>query len=556
MNAANRNNFPDWALGALMFLLCAVLTILQYRWTGEVARAEMISQRSQLDDQAHAFTRSFDTELDASTALIFPSATEFEKKGIEAVHLAHFKKWNASHPRPVFRRLGIAVNSGDALQLSLFDPKTDRLVRTNWPADWAVLQENLENKHMGRSPPFRDSSGLLQEYPQFPKSRNNHEPNMGEHWVILELDLAYAQTVWLPELTAKYLNPDGETNNVVRVKGMVAPFVDIYASATNRLLAAKPAISVRFNAQGRNGNMSGAPSGTDRGERGVWMLEVLPRPGALEATVAAARNRNLLVSIGISLLMFATGIVLVRNTRRARQLAEQQMNFVANVSHELRTPLTVIHGAAYNIRRGLVQERAKIEQYSGLIIQHTEQLTEMIEQLLELAGARKNQAPLSRKPVALADVLKEAIAGAEPDTRVAECVVESTVPSTLPEINGDPAALRRVFQNLIANAAKHGGEGRWIGITANLTNGGAPPMVEVRVSDHGPGIPEDEQPEVFKPFVRGAAAGERQIRGSGLGLSLVKEIVEAHGGQVSLHSQPGQGATFLVQLPVTSAKPA
>ena len=77
------------------------------------------------------------------------------------------------------------------------------------------------------------------------------------------------------------------------------------------------------------------------------------------------------------------------------------------------------------------------------------------------------------------------------------------------------------------------------------------PMFEVRVADRGPGIPEDEQAEIFKPFVRGAAAQEKQIRGSGLGLSLVKEIVEAHGGRSWFASQPGQGATFTVRLPAS-----
>lgn len=129
------------------------------------------------------------------------------------------------------------------------------------------------------------------------------------------------------------------------------------------------------------------------------------------------------------------------------------------------------------------------------------------------------------------------------------------LPRTLyfrPEISGDAAALRRVFQNLLTNAARHGGSGGWIGLSAKAVNG-AEAMVEVRVADRGPGIPESEQVGIFKPFVRGSAAQERQIRGSGLGLSLVKEIVEAHNGVVLVRSQPGQGATFTVRLPSNPA---
>jgi two-component system sensor histidine kinase SenX3 len=251
-------------------------------------------------------------------------------------------------------------------------------------------------------------------------------------------------------------------------------------------------------------------------------------------------------------LMLTTGIVLVRNTRRSRQLAEAQLDFVANVSHELRTPLTVIRGAAHNLKRGVVQERSQVEQYSGLILQHAEQLTQMVEQLLELAGAWKNRAGLAVGPVALTDVLNDAVAAAEHDTKAAGCVVQLDMPALLPTVAGDASALRRVFQNLIINAAKHGGEGKWIGVSAASVNGANLPTVEVLVSDRGGGIPESEQTEIFKPFVRGAAAKAKQVRGSGLGLTMVREIVEQHQGSVSVISKPGQGAAFVVRLPVTA----
>jgi signal transduction histidine kinase len=178
----------------------------------------------------------------------------------------------------------------------------------------------------------------------------------------------------------------------------------------------------------------------------------------------------------------------------------------------------------------------------------------MIVQLLELAGAKKNGAAPTRKPVALADVLKDAIAAAEHDTQAAGCVVEFEVPAQLPPVSGDAPALRRVFQNLITNAAKHGGDGKWVGVTAALVNGENAPTVEVRVADHGAGISEAEQAEIFKPFARGALAKERQIRGSGLGLSLVQEIVGLHQGAVSVSSKPGHGATFIVRLPASAGQ--
>jgi signal transduction histidine kinase len=265
--------------------------------------------------------------------------------------------------------------------------------------------------------------------------------------------------------------------------------------------------------------------------------------------VSVSRRRNLGVAAGLNLLIIAAGVLLVRHTRRSRQLAEMQMNFVASVSHELRTPLTVIRGAAHNIERGVVQDPAQVGRYLRMIIDYGNQLSEMIEQVLAYAGARRNPALLNRQPVAIKDLLGEAIANAAHDVGGTPCEVEFTVSHTLPAVTGDPVALRRVFQNLIANAVKHGGEGGWIGVTVASPNGGIPPAVEVKVADRGPGIPEEEQREIFKPFKRGAVAQSRQVRGSGLGLSLAREIVEAHGGTIAVSSQPGSGAIFTVRLP-------
>ncbi len=368
------------------------------------------------------------------------------------------------------------------------------------------------------------------------------------HWLILELDIAYARDTWFPELTARYLDPDRRGFNEVQVETVGYSSSVLYTSQTNGSEPAASAVTVRFNQQGRPGDRFHGPP-----QSGRWILETWYRPGSLEAIVSASRRRNLAVAVVLNLLMLTTGIVLVRNTRRSRELAEAQMDFVASVSHELRTPLTVIRGAAHNLKRGVVHERVQIEQYSALIMQHAEQLTEMIEQLLELAGAKKNRGALTQNPVALEQVVKDAISAAGHDTQAAGCVVQFDGAPALPAVAGDASALRRVFQNLITNAAKHGGDGKWIGVTATVINRQTSPAVEVRVEDRGVGISEAEQAEIFKPFARGATAKAKQVRGSGLGLSLVREIVELHRGTVSVNSKPGRGATFIVRLPASAS---
>jgi signal transduction histidine kinase len=561
MTARGKNNHSDWVLGGFMLLLCAGLTVLQYRWTGEIANAELIRLRGNLDEQARALTRAFDTELSDGCDQLLPHRENFGKPFQAADLAARFKAWQAANPRPMFSRIAFVAPADNDLQFSLLDPAAGQFVPTNWPGDWAALRKNLSDKlTSGGSPPFHDERGLLMEIPVFTGGQpGGGPPKTGDfHWLILELDAAYARDIWLPELVARYLNPDGRPVNEARVRPFGGSSMVLYASQTNTPDAGTAEVSLRFNGQGRTENNSrgpfmGGPFGQFQGGR--WLLEAWHRPGVLESVVAASRHRNLAVAGALNALMLATGIALVRHTRRSRHFAETQMNFVANVSHELRTPLTVIRGAAHNLKRGIVHERSQIEQYSGLILQHTEQLSCMVEQLLELAGGKKNRVALSLQPVALNAVLKEALAAAKDDTQAAGCSVECNVPATLPVVSGDAAALRRVFQNLITNAAKHADGGAWIGVTAAAANGADGPEVEVRVADRGPGIPEAEQAEIFKPFVRGALAEEKQVRGSGLGLSVVLEIVKLHHGSVSVSSKPGHGAVFTVRLPASPSQP-
>jgi signal transduction histidine kinase len=121
----------------------------------------------------------------------------------------------------------------------------------------------------------------------------------------------------------------------------------------------------------------------------------------------------------------------------------------------------------------------------------------------------------------------------------------------LPAILGDPTALQHALQNLVNNAAKYGRDGRWIGVTATSATYNGKPVVEFRVADRGPGIPPNELNTIFDPFYRGRRAVDDQIHGTGLGLSLVKRIVEAHGGVVSVTSQPGILTEFVIRIPAS-----
>ncbi|OYW13025.1 MAG: hypothetical protein B7X34_01015 [Acidobacteriia bacterium 12-62-4] len=172
-----------------------------------------------------------------------------------------------------------------------------------------------------------------------------------------------------------------------------------------------------------------------------------------------------------------------------------------------------------------------------------------MEQVLGFAGARSGRAKTTEQPVRILDAINDGLEAAAGDIEAARCEVDIQAPPEIPPVLGDPVALRRVFQNLLGNAAKHGGEGGWIGLTVEVDEAGKRPEIVVRVRDRGPGIPVAELEHLFEPFYRGERAKADQVRGTGLGLSLVSEIAQAHGGSVAATNLPEGGAEFTLRLP-------
>ena len=282
-----------------------------------------------------------------------------------------------------------------------------------------------------------------------------------------------------------------------------------------------------------------------------WRLLVKHPSGSLETAVNAARRRNLVVSSSILAVLAASVALLVLSTRRAHELARQQMEFVAAVSHELRTPLAVIRSAGENLADGVVADREQVQKYGDLVRREGRRLTELVEQILEFAGIQSGQRALVLRPVPVAPMLRDVVESSRATIEAAGMRVEYDLDESLPPVLGDEAALRRVFQNLVANAIKYGGSGGWLGLRARQAGS----TVHIAVADRGIGIAATEQPRIFEPFYRAPEVVAAQIQGTGLGLSLVKRLVEAHGGRVLVHSAPGAGSEFVVILPAATEAP-
>jgi signal transduction histidine kinase len=297
--------------------------------------------------------------------------------------------------------------------------------------------------------------------------------------------------------------------------------------------------------RGLRGTMTETRVTTSSGASAHWKLIVSHRSGSLDAAVASQRRRNLAISSSILGLLGASMALLVLATRRAQRLARQQMEFVAAVSHELRTPLAVIRSAAENLADGVVHDEERIKRYGELMRTEGRRLTEMVEQILELAGIQAGRRGFALRPVRIDALLESIVASSSSLIENAGLTVESDVPADLPPVLGDEPALRRVFQNLVDNAIKYGASGGWIGLSARASGS----QVIVTVADRGIGIAPAEQDRIFEPFYRAADVVAAQMQGAGLGLSLVQRIVLAHGGRVSVKSAPGNGSAFTVQIP-------
>jgi signal transduction histidine kinase len=173
----------------------------------------------------------------------------------------------------------------------------------------------------------------------------------------------------------------------------------------------------------------------------------------------------------------------------------------------------------------------------------------MVEQVLEFAGAQSGRKTYDLRATELNRVIEDAISACHLQLVEGGFEIETNVAGNLPVVKADAAALSRAIQNLLSNAMKYSGDSHWIGLSAKSAKTAYGEEVVIEVADRGLGIAPSELDRIFEPFYRGKDVTSAQIHGNGLGLGLVKQIVEAHGGYVSVESKVGQGSAFTLRLP-------
>lgn len=267
--------------------------------------------------------------------------------------------------------------------------------------------------------------------------------------------------------------------------------------------------------------------------------------GLLEEPLSLNRNQERIAG-GLAQLA-SLALEDARVVEKLEQASKLKSEFLATMSHELRTPLNVIIGYASLLREQVIGT-LNAEQTHALDRLHANafQLLDMINATLDLTRLESGHLPVEIRQVNLSEVVAGAVKEVRQQVHRHDIDLWCLVPSTGPLIETDPVKLKIIVKNLVSNALKFTGWG-WVRVST-LVNGEA---IQIQVSDTGLGIPRDEQPIIFEPFRQGGHT-VGQFQGVGLGLYIVRRLVDALGGAVMVDSEPGRGSTFIVELPRTN----
>lgn len=271
-------------------------------------------------------------------------------------------------------------------------------------------------------------------------------------------------------------------------------------------------------------------------------------------------RRYFLVNLAFSsltALVLIGGIVLaLRTASRAMKLSQMKADFVSNVSHELRTPLASIRVFGEFLKLGRVRDAEKIHEYGEYIETESRRLTQLINNILDFSKIESGQKTYQFERTNVEHVVTDTLRTFEVVLDQSGFIVNLEKPQQpLPDVVIDQDAIAQAFINLLDNAVKYSGEAREINVVLAQENG----FVTIAVRDHGVGIASEERDKVFEKFYRVGNVLVHDVKGSGLGLSIVKHIVEAHQGKVTVESEIGNGSTFIIHLPIdngTKPKPA
>jgi signal transduction histidine kinase len=279
----------------------------------------------------------------------------------------------------------------------------------------------------------------------------------------------------------------------------------------------------------------------------TWRVAVYAPPGASPREAVRRQVTLFTAALGVLVAVIAAGSVFTwRLMRRETEIAQLKSDFVANVSHDLKTPLSVIRMFGETLEMGRVPEEGRRQEYYRVITRESERLSRLIDNVLDFSRIEGGRQRYEPTPTPVEPLVRETVDAFAYPLEQQGFAVDVRVEADLPDVPLDAEAVGQALTNLIDNAIKYSADRRAIVVEARRDGD----WLVLAVADRGIGIPPAEQRRIFEKFYRVGRSETQGRRGSGVGLALVRHVVEAHGGTVGVESAPGEGSRFTLRLPL------
>lgn len=277
-----------------------------------------------------------------------------------------------------------------------------------------------------------------------------------------------------------------------------------------------------------------------------YYLGIGTKGTSIETIIKERTNTNLYLILSLDIILILGVVLVFRNVKKEVQLAQNKSEFISNVSHEIRTPLALISMFAETLEMGRVPTEEKKNEYYSIISKETQRLTNIVNKILNFSQMDASKKELNFKSMSLTDLVQEVLTTYEFHLQQQGFELVTHIDEGI-SVNGDKEALMEVVINLIDNAIKYSDNSKLIEVTVSKSQDHA----LLSVKDHGVGIPKNIQKQIFEKFYRAPTGDLAKKQGTGLGLALVKQIIDLHRGKIEVKSDEGKGSTFIIQLPVS-----
>lgn len=569
-----------------LIILLGVLAFFQYKWVGQISEAEQERLQKRLDIDARHFAEDFNRIIQNAYFTFQINGNDWQNSFLE-----RFELWQQKSQYPqLIQSFEIVLPTDEVVY---FDKSKKSFLKKGEYQSFSQFQsyfEAIDEDQLILKMPIYEPSAQLPVPP--PIASSIIQTPVVAAFLVIKLDEETIKNQILPDLNKKHFPDDDfkllvksrrtnellfQTEPTERVDVSVGIFelmpenlaffvnrnlmTTLTQTRTNRQIIInrqfenkesikKDSVNLQFQNESpmkfrvMNEDFNIGQS-RFAAETGRWILGIQHKDGSLEEFVGKTRRRNLFLSFGIlGLLGGSVGLILI-SARRAQVLAQRQLEFVSAVSHEFRTPIAVIYSAAENLADGIAREGQQVSLYGDLIKGEGKKLSAMVEQILEFAGARSGQKKYDLKETNAADIIQNALDDCQHLITEKDFVVETEIEENLPKINADFNAISHAIQNLVINGIKYSNGNNWLRILARKKMG----SIQISVEDKGIGISKKDLQQIFSPFYRAKEVVDAQIHGNGLGLSLVKQTIEAHQGKIKVESEIGKGSKFIIDLP-------